>query len=146
MKATKTVLFLFTLIGYVQPSMAQTDFLVVVNSANKTEAIDNRFLADVYLKRITLWDNNTVISPVDLLAESQVRKLFSDEILNRPVTAVRIYWQQLLFSGRGVPPPELKDDHEVIDFVASHKDAIGYVSKNADVHRLKIVQVKGINE
>src|SRR4051812_41596877 len=105
-----------------------TSFRVVVNKSNGTPAIDYRNLSDIFLKRTTLWQNKKTIVPVDLVADSHIRNVFSEEVLARPVTAVKMYWQQQLFSGRGIPPPELKGDQEVIDFVSSHEFAIGYVS------------------
>jgi hypothetical protein len=44
------------------------------------------------------------------------------------VGAVRSYWQQRIFSGRDVPPPELDSDEAVVAFVARSPGGIGYVS------------------
>ncbi|MEK7358198.1 MAG: phosphate ABC transporter substrate-binding protein, partial [Bdellovibrionota bacterium] len=63
-------------------------------------------------------------------------------ILDRSVPAMRNYWQQLIFSGRGVPPPELESDRAVVDYVSRHADAIGYVSPQANVRQNKIVTIK----
>ena len=46
------------------------------------------------------------IRPVDLRPNAATRRLFSERMLRRSVAAVRSYWQQRIFSGRGVPPPE----------------------------------------
>jgi len=138
----KALVFSFGLAHNLSVLAAETEFQVVVNQANEMTTIDHKFLADIFFKRATRWPNSAKISPVDLDANSRVRAEFSDEILNRPVSAVRVYWQQLIFSGRDIPPPELRNDKEVIDFVSSREDAIGYVSIHADVHRIKVVQVR----
>ena len=41
------------------------------------------------------------------------------------------YWQQLIFSGQDVPPPELKTDDEVIQYVIKNPNSIGYVSSGS---------------
>ena len=46
----------------------------------------------------------------------------------RSPAAVRNYWQQRIFTGRGVPPPELASEEAVIKYVTDHPNAIGYVS------------------
>jgi ABC-type phosphate transport system substrate-binding protein len=68
---------------------------------------------------------------VDQQEESEVRKQFTREIHGRQVTSVKSYWQQMIFSGRDVPPPEKASDAEVLAFVAANPNAIGYVSAAA---------------
>jgi len=123
-------------------AMASTDFQVIVNKANQTATLERRSVAEMFLKKVRQWRNDRIILPVDLVTNSMVRSEFSEEILNRTVSAVRMYWQQQLFSGRGVPPPELKSEKDVVDYVSSHPDAIGYVSEHADVHNVRIVQIE----
>jgi len=71
-----------------------------------------------------------------------VRRRFSEQVLNRSVTAVRSYWQQIIFSGRDVPPPELGGDAEVLEFVKKHVGAIGYVSGAASTNGAKVIAVR----
>jgi ABC-type phosphate transport system substrate-binding protein len=48
---------------------------------------------------------------------------------------VKSYWQQQIFSGRDVPPPEKQTENDVVAFVRSNPGAIGYVSKGVDIGR-----------
>ena len=80
--------------------------------------------------------------PVDLAGESSVRKKFSEDVLKRSLSAVRSYWQQLIFSGRNVPPPELDSDQAVIEYVAKRRGAIGYVSGACAIDAVKVVSVR----
>jgi ABC-type phosphate transport system substrate-binding protein len=118
---------------------------VVVHRKNKATALDKKALAQVFLKKRTQWSDDSVILPVDQSKSSAVREQFSEEVLGRSVAAVRAYWNQLVFSGRGVPPPELGSDEEVLRYVGQHAGAIGYVSAASDVDaatNVKIVQVR----
>jgi ABC-type phosphate transport system substrate-binding protein len=135
--------FTFFLLMVLPPAVAsQLAFQVIVNSKNTLDNIESAYLTDVYLKKSTHWPNSDFILPVDLEPESLVRKKFSEEILKRPIAAVRSYWQQLIFSGRGVPPPELKTDQDVVNFVSLHSEAIGYVSMGANLNGVKVISVK----
>jgi hypothetical protein len=51
------------------------------------------------------------------------------------------YWQQQIFSGRGVPPLELSTETAVVEYVRAHPGAVGYVSAGADIRGLKVVEV-----
>ena len=116
-------------------------YRVIVHPGNPTATVDRGFLADVFLKKITRWRDGESIRPVDLV-DSSVRRAFAEDVLKRSVAAVRSYWQQLIFSGRGVPPPELDSDAAVIAFVLKNPGAVGYVSGGADVGRAKLLSVR----
>ena len=70
---------------------------------------------------------------VDLGPKSPVRAEFSMEVLGRDVPTMKNYWQQSLFSGRGVPPIEQPSEAQVVAFVAANPGAIGYVSSSAQL-------------
>jgi len=117
-------------------------FRVVVNAANPASALDRRFVADAFLKKTTRWSDGSLVRPVDLEPGSAVRQRFSDDVLGRSVAAVKSYWQQLVFSGRDVPPPELDGDDEVVSYVARNRGAIGYVSTGANIDRVRPLTVR----
>lgn len=125
-----------------QPQGPGAQFRVIVNPDNPITDVDRKFLADAFLKKTTRWQHLELIRPVDLRPDSATRKAFSDEILRRSVGAVRNYWQQLVFSGRDVPPPELNTDEDVIKYVLRIPAAIGYVSASASVQGVKVLNVR----
>jgi ABC-type phosphate transport system substrate-binding protein len=120
----------------------QPSYRVIVNPSNADTSVERTFLAHAFLKKATTWSDGETIHPVDQLANSAVRRQFSEEILERPVSAVRSYWQQLIFSGRGVPPPELDNDDAVVRYVSRHAGAVGYVSGGADLRGTKVLVVR----
>jgi hypothetical protein len=103
-------------------------FFIVINAQNPRASIDRRLLADVFLKRVRHWEDGRGVLPADQRADSATRRAFTELVLKRSVAAVRSYWQQRIFSGRDVPPPELDSDAAVFAFVARYDGAIGYVS------------------
>jgi ABC-type phosphate transport system substrate-binding protein len=117
-------------------------FRVIVHPSNPVTSVDQRFLVDAFLKKITRWSHDEPIRPVDLHPDSAVRRRFSDDGLKRSVSAVKIYWQQMVFSGRGVPPPELDNDEQVVRYVLRNPGAIGYVSGAANVEGVKVLLVR----
>src|SRR5687767_15918639 len=103
-------------------------YRVVVHPSNPIARVEKRFLTQVFLKKITRWPSNETIRPVDLAADSDIRKLFVEDVMNRSIGSLVNFWQQQIFSGRNVPPPELESEKAVIEFILSHPGAVGYVS------------------
>jgi len=117
-------------------------YVVIVNPGSQAAAVDRQFLEDAFLKKVTTWPNGEVIRPVDLAPDSPVRARFTHDVLNRTVEAVKGYWQQRIFSGRDVPPPEFAVDDDVVKFVLKHTGGLGYVSGGASVGDAKTVAVR----
>jgi ABC-type phosphate transport system substrate-binding protein len=117
-------------------------YRIVVHPNNPASTVERRMLEDAFLKKIKTWPGGETIRPVDLDSGSPTRQRFTEEVLRRPVAAVRAYWQQCIFSGRNVPPPELGSDDEVISYVMKYTGAVGYVSGNAALRGAKPISVR----
>jgi hypothetical protein len=107
------------------------EYRIIVHSGNPATSVERAFVAELFLKKVTRWSDGETAKPVDLRPDSGVRKRFSEGVLKRSVGAVRSYWQQRIFSGRDVPPPELESEDAVVAYVARYPGAIGYVSASA---------------
>lgn len=115
---------------------------VIAHPRAPVATVDRKFVTDAFLKKRTRWNDDLVIRPVDLGASSAVRRRFSDEVLGRTVEAVRRYWNQQVFSGRNVPPPQVDSEAAVVDYVLAHPGAIGYVHASTDIRGAKVVLVR----
>ncbi len=125
-----------------QPRPGLLAFRVIVHPSNPVTSVDRKFLADAFLKKTTRWSHDEAIHPVDQRSDSAARNRFSEEVLRRSVDAVKNYWQQIIFSGRDLPPPELDSDEDVIKYVLKHPGALGYVSSGANLNGAKVVTVQ----
>jgi ABC-type phosphate transport system substrate-binding protein len=112
------------------PAFAPQDptFVVIVNTANPVDSISADQLSKIFLKKIRQWEGNRAIHVVEQRTSARIRSVFAEQIHRRSVSAVSAYWQQQIFSGRAVPPPERSADSEIVDYVAGSIDAIGYVA------------------
>jgi ABC-type phosphate transport system substrate-binding protein len=114
-------------------------YRIIVHPNNPVTQLDQVFLQDAFLKKVRHWPGKQTIRPADLTPRSSTRSRFSKEVLGRSVQAVKAYWQQRIFSGRDVPPPEFDSDAKVVAYVLSHEGAVGYVSGTADLGGSKVV-------
>ena len=118
------------------------EFRVIVHPESSNTIASRQMLAEAFLKTTTRWPDGETIRPVDQRSDAAVRKAFSESVLKRSVTAVRSYWQQRIFAGRDVPPPELDSDDAVVRYVSEHRGAVGYVSATTRTAETKVVTVK----
>jgi ABC-type phosphate transport system substrate-binding protein len=125
-----------------QAQSAAPAYRVIVHPSNSATSLDRRFLEDVFLKKIKSWPSGETARPADLGPKSPVRRRFTEEVLRRPPSAIRAYWQQRIFSGRDVPPPELEKEDDIIQYVMKHSGAIGYVSAEAALNGPRVITVR----
>jgi hypothetical protein len=128
-------------LGPARAGDAPPDFRLITYPGRPGTSVSRQFVADAFLKNVTRWPDDEAIRPVDQRSDSAVRRRFSDSVLRRSVSAVKTYWQQRIFSGRGVPPPELESDEAVVRYVEVNPGALGYVAGSAPTGKTKVLSV-----
>ena len=131
---------IFILLASAIVSAQAKGYKVVVNSSNPLVSITRENLSRIFLKKTTKFPNGLNASPVDLSVSSTVRRSFSKDVLGKPSSAVDAYWQQLIFSGRDVPPPQ-KTESGVLEFVRSNGSGVAYIPEDADTTGVKVIIV-----
>lgn len=121
--------FLLALILTASLSAAEAPFVVIVHRSNPATSISRAELSAVYMKRLRSWHGGAEIVPVEQPLRSRIREQFSRAVHGKSVAYVNRYWQRLIFAGRAVPPPELRNSDAVVQFVRAHRGAIGYVDR-----------------
>ena len=122
------ILALLALLLVAAPAAARAQgYVVVVNAASGVTALPKSELSNVFLKK------SAKLTPVDQSKGAAVRDAFSKAVLGRPASAVATYWQQQIFAGKDVPPPEKGDDAAVLAYVKSTPNGVGYVSAGAAI-------------
>jgi hypothetical protein len=106
---------------------AAADFVVVVNAANPQAAVPAAEVSNMFLQKTHKWESGERIKAVDLPETSAARESFSKAVHGRPTSAVKAYWQRMIFSGIDTPPPEKPSAAEVLAYVRANPGAIGYV-------------------
>jgi hypothetical protein len=115
-------------------------YKVIVNPANPETSISKSSLSHIFLKKSTTFLDGHGASPVDLPLNSPVRASFSKDIHGKTPSDVDGFWQQQIFSGKDIPPPQ-KSESAAIDYVRSNGKGIAYVSADADTRGLKVLTI-----
>jgi ABC-type phosphate transport system substrate-binding protein len=114
-------------------SAAGPTYKVIVNASNPVSTLSREEASRLFLKKVTMWKNAKPVLIVDQKTSSPVRETFTKDVHGRQVSSVTSYWQQMIFSGRAVPPAEKSSDAEVAAYIAANETAIGYVGAEADL-------------
>jgi ABC-type phosphate transport system substrate-binding protein len=101
-------------------------YKIIVNAANPIKEATRKLVADLFLRKVTRWPGGLEAVPVDQSSTSPVREGFSREVLGDSVAGVLNYWQQQIFSGRGLPPL-VKAEKDAIALVQANPGAITYI-------------------
>ena len=107
------------------------ELVVIVNLA--APAIDKQQVMDLYLGRGSGW------TPLDQVATSPIYVDFYKKAIGRDVAQVKAIWSTILFTGRGLPPKQLRDSAAIKKAVAANPTAIGYIEKSAVDTSVKVV-------
>jgi ABC-type phosphate transport system substrate-binding protein len=107
------------------------DYVVVVNEANPVSTLTKDEVSKIFLKKTVKWPSGSSVAPVDQTTGTGAREAFSKAVHDRGAAAIESFWQQQIFAGKDVPPPEKASDADVIAFVRSNPAAIGYVASGA---------------
>jgi len=116
-------------------------YWVVVHPDNPIDTLERSEVSRLFLKKATRWSDGTPVVPVDLPEKAPAREAFSKDIHGRTAAAIKKYWQQKVFSGEAAPPPEVTSEADVLAHVRSDPSAVGYVSDEAVLKGVKILDV-----
>ncbi len=99
---------------------------VVVGAASPVRDVTIDRLRELYLRRQRLWTDGNGAVPVNLPADSAIRRAFSERVLGRMPDDLVGYWNRRYFEGVR-PPLVLQSPAAVCAYVAVEPYAIGYL-------------------
>jgi ABC-type phosphate transport system substrate-binding protein len=113
--------------GFARTAGAETSYRIIVNPSVKGTQIPRATLNSIFLKQAPRWGDGTPVLPVDQSFRSRVRQSFANDVHQRPVMELHIFWNRRMATGV-TPPPVKQSDAEIVEYVAATPGAIGYVA------------------
>jgi ABC-type phosphate transport system substrate-binding protein len=111
---------------------AALEVQVIANPDCPATTLRNDDLADLYLGKKSKWGNGAK-AVVLTNANLEETERFLAQHLERTPAAFSAAWKRLVFTGKGTPPAEARDDRDMIELVRKTPGAIGYVSAGTAV-------------
>ena len=134
MKNWMNVVFAMLMAAVISSAASAQTYKLIAHPTVRPSSLSREEVSRLFLKKVSTWakwGSDQKVVPFDLAADSSTREGFSNGVHKRTVPAIKSYWQQQIFSGRGTPPAELAGDAEMISSVSRTAGAIGYVSSGA---------------
>ncbi len=105
---------------------ADTELAIIVNRERHTN-LTRDDVASIFLKKRRFWEDGTPIVPLNRESDSPARETFSRVVLGTTSTRLAAYWNEQYFHGV-FPPATLESSAAVKRYVASDRNAIGYIA------------------
>ncbi|OUS06591.1 hypothetical protein A9Q81_03190 [Gammaproteobacteria bacterium 42_54_T18] len=115
---------------------------VIVNVDNTIDSVTINQLSRIFNKKVKKFENGVASLPVAQKSSRSVTRKFNKKILKKTVKQLKYYWARKMFSGSSKPPKSLASDMEVVKFVASLKNAVGYVSQKPNNKNVKVILIE----
>jgi ABC-type phosphate transport system substrate-binding protein len=106
---------------------ARADVVAVVSAKSAITSLSKAQLLDIFLGRISRFPNGAQAIPVDQAEDAPAREQFYAMLAGRSAAQMKAYWAKIIFTGRGQPPQEVRDDVAMKEKIAENPDAVGYI-------------------
>ena len=128
----------------INPAQSAIDeaLYIVVNTSNSIDSISLDQLNRIFSKKSKTFENGVPALPIAQKNSRQVTVYFNKVVMKKNAQQLKYYWSRKMFSGSSKPPKSLSSDTEVVKFVSSLKNAIGYVSKLPEDNNVKVIPIK----
>jgi ABC-type phosphate transport system substrate-binding protein len=139
----KIRLIVFTMVLTLFPAVCLAgdgDVVVIANPSVHETTLSKKDVGDIFLGKKTSWDDGSKIKFVVLTGATH--EIFLKSYVNKTEAQFNTFWKKQVFTGKGSPPKELDSNRAMVEFVAQTAGAIGYVSANADVSKVKTITIK----
>lgn len=119
--------------------LAFAEVAIIVNSGNSSEISDND-IKSMFLGKNKTFSNGESVKAINLKSGNAIRKNFEKEVLGKSSSQVKAYWSKLIFSGKAKPLKEGASDSEVLNWVSSTPNAIGYIDASKVDDSVKVIK------
>jgi ABC-type phosphate transport system substrate-binding protein len=118
---------------------AFAEIAVVVDPAVPLDSISIEQLERLYQNRPDRYPEGVKLVPLDRQTGSEIRKQFVQKVLWKTEVEVAEYWSRRMYSGKGRPPRQLRDDGDVIEEVTANPGDVGYIDAGSVSDQVKVL-------
>lgn len=122
------------------PETADAEVIIVANKSVPVDTISEDVLKDIFMGITLTWKDSQEIKSV-VLQGGSTHEDFTENYLHKTSSQFDIYWKKRMFTGKGTPPHTVQSESDIIDYVASTKGAISYLSEKPTNDNIKIIKI-----
>jgi ABC-type phosphate transport system substrate-binding protein len=115
------------------------DVLIIANPDTPVSSLKKKEIKDIFTGKMTRWNSSGKII-IATLKDSELHREFLRQYVKKTPSQFKNYWRRKVFTGEGRLPKIFKTEAGLIDFVASTKGAVGYISSTTR-KPVKIIEI-----
>ena len=126
MPVPAVLLLAFATLVVTPAGLAAEPAVVVVVHPTRSEPLTLADVGRIFLRKRRFWSDGAPIIPLNLHVDSVERRLFTTRVFGGDGSFLSQYWNEQYFAGV-FPPTVLSSGASVRRYVATDRDAIGYL-------------------
>lgn len=107
--------------------VATAEVVAVVSVKSPLTDLSKSQIASLFLGNASILVGGEPMIPVDMGAGTPLRDAFYTRYAEKSPAQIRAHWSKLIFTGRGQPPMEVANGHELKKLLANNPHMIGYL-------------------
>lgn len=120
-------------------AVALADVVVVVGAKSPVGNLTAEQASKIFLGKTNSAPGGDKVEPVNQAEDAKPYEEFNRKVIGKSSAQVKMYWSNLVFSGKGKAPREVSGNAEVKKLVADNPGMIGYIDKSAVDASVKVV-------
>jgi len=108
---------------------AQADVVVVVSVKNPENSLTKEQVAQIFLGKTATFPSGLRATPIDQAENSTIRNEFYRKTTGWDATLLKVYWSRIIFTSKGRPPIEVKNEEMMKNLLRRNPSVIGYIDK-----------------
>jgi ABC-type phosphate transport system substrate-binding protein len=117
------------------------DYVVIANKGVSASSLGKSDAQAIFLGDKSKWDDGKPIK-IAVLEAGSAHKAFLQHVVGKSPSQFDSYWKKLMFSGKAAAPKSFSDDQSLVEFVAGHAGAVGYVAAGSAGGSVKTISIK----
>ena len=123
-------------------TIARAEVVVVVSPDNPLSSLNKKQLSNIFLGKSNRFPGGGRAEPVNQQEGAPGRKEFYNVYTGKSPAQIKQHWSKMIFTGRGQPPREVKDNSELKILLAENRATIAYVDTSLVDNSMKVLVVK----
>jgi ABC-type phosphate transport system substrate-binding protein len=118
------------------------DVVIITNKSVSADSLNKEEVKNIFIGKKTRWDDNEKINFVTLPKSDETHRVFLKKFVKRTPAQYSRHWKKQIFTGKGKKPKSFQTEKGLLEYVASTKGAIGYISTGVITDDIKVLSVK----
>ena len=141
-RGSKMVVAVVLVVAASAAIVARAEVVVVVSPDNPLSSLNKKQLSNIFLGKSSRFPGGGRAEPVNQREGTPGRREFYSVFTGKSSAQIKQHWSKMIFTGRGQPPREVKDNNELKILLAENRATIAYVDTSLVDNSMKVLAVK----